>query len=51
LVRHKTTAHGTANAPSGFALDPDGLALQAKANALAKAENISFEEAVKRVTK
>jgi len=43
--------HHPANAPHGFALDPDGLALQAKANALAKAENISFEEAVKRVTK
>lgn len=39
------------NVPKGFSVDIDGLALQSKANALAKAENISFEEAVQRLSK
>lgn len=46
-----TPDYSATNAPQGFAVDPEGLELQSKANAIAKAENISFEEAVQRVTK
>lgn len=49
MAEAEGVANSSTNTPLGYSVDPDGQVLHSRATALAKTENITFEEAVVRV--